>query len=85
MVTNILLFFQPLPFLWYKGLPSYDFATLVGIAIVGILYAPISPYVYREIGTQSANNIYKSMRYRAPPPIRRVQDWDRYYMYVGNL
>ncbi|KAK6840487.1 satratoxin biosynthesis SC1 cluster protein 4 [Apiospora arundinis] len=37
MVTNILLFFQPLPFLWYKGLPSYDFATLVGIAIVGIL------------------------------------------------
>lgn len=39
MATNLLLFFQPIPFLWYKGLPPYDLATLVGIAIVGILCA----------------------------------------------
>ncbi|KAK8054074.1 hypothetical protein PG996_013375 [Apiospora saccharicola] len=42
MATNILLFFQPIPFLWYKGLPPYELATLVGIAIAGILTCIVS-------------------------------------------
>ncbi|KAK8044543.1 hypothetical protein PG993_004567 [Apiospora rasikravindrae] len=57
IATNILLFFQPLPFLWYKGLPPYDLATLVGIVIVGILCASTfrfchdyaMPYIWSEI------------------------------------
>ncbi|KAK8878942.1 Satratoxin biosynthesis SC1 cluster protein 4 [Apiospora arundinis] len=56
IVTNILLFFQPPPFLWYKGLPSYDFATLVGIAIVGILTCAIAllrQFAVSKIGTDT--------------------------------
>ncbi|KAK7942639.1 uncharacterized protein PG986_011752 [Apiospora aurea] len=64
MATNILLFFQPIPFLWSKGLPSYDLATLVGIAIFGIL--------------DTLTDTNKSMRRLTPTASRRGKDWDRY-------
>ncbi|KAK8084279.1 hypothetical protein PG997_005550 [Apiospora hydei] len=71
MATNILLFFQPIPFLWSKGLPSYDLATLVGIAIFGIL--------------DTLTDTNKNMRRLTPTPSRRGKDWGRYNMYVEPL
>ncbi|KAK7991611.1 hypothetical protein PG988_000405 [Apiospora saccharicola] len=71
MATNILLFFQPIPFLWYKGLPPYELATLVGIAIAGILRLCDALHLVRDRRLRRPALLLRTVGQRSPPLVEK--------------